>query len=263
MSRRTALAAALLVLLVAGCRKAPTAWREPLTGMEFVLVERGEFVMGSPLGEAGREAQETEHRVALGRDVYLGRTEVTQEQWTRVMGSNPSHFRACGEDCPVESVNWLEAHEFIDRLNRLTGETFRLPTEAEWEYACRAGATTPFHTGAGLTTEQANYAGHFPYPGSPAGAFRERPVPVRSFAPNAWGLYDMHGNVWEWCEDDHCPYELERVSDPLGRCASGRKVIRGGSWYFDANSARCALRYTHAPGDRGFSLGLRLARPAP
>jgi formylglycine-generating enzyme required for sulfatase activity len=252
-----------LLALPSCSRQSPSTWTEPFTGMEFVLVAAGDFVMGSPDSEVGREPQETLHRVVISRPFYLGRTEVTQVQWRRVMGSNPSHFQDCGDACPVETVNWFEAHEFVVRLERLTGQAFRLPTEAEWEYACRAGTSTPFHTGPNLTAEQANYAGHFPYPGFPPGVFRGRPTPVGRFSPNAWGFSDLHGNIWEWCADEHCPYDPATATDPLGHCGSGVKVIRGGSWAFDANSARCALRYTHAPADRGFSLGVRLVRPIP
>jgi formylglycine-generating enzyme required for sulfatase activity len=137
---------------------------------------------------------------------------------------------------------------------------YRLPTEAEWEYACRAGTTGPFSTGETLTTEQANYNGQFPYTGA-AGEFRQRPTPVGSFPSNRWGLSDMHGNVWEWTADWYGAY-AETASaniDPRGPQSGEKRVIRGGSWYFDANSARCALRYTHAPQDRGFSLGFRVA----
>ena len=216
--------------------------------------------MGSPPGERGREAEETAHSVTISRPFYLGATEVTQGQWERVMGSNPSHFRSCGPGCPVEEVSWYDVQAFIARLDSLTSRRFRLPTEAEWEYACRAGTTTPFSTGSDLTPEQANYdAEGSAHAASPV-AFRRSPAPVASFAANAFGLFDLHGNVWEWTSDDHCPYPGGPVADPVANCSSEEKVIRGGSWYFDRDSARCALRYTHRPQDRGPSLGFRLAR---
>ncbi len=238
----------------------PGFWTEPSTGMEFVLIPAGRFVMGSPHDEVGREAQEVQHEVEITRSFYLGRTEVTQQQWRQVMGENPSTFTECGPDCPVEEVNWLQASEFLDRLGAVNGEIFRLPTEAEWEYACRAGTTTAFHSGDVLSTDQANYDGDPPVAGFPGGIDRGRTLPVATFEPNAWGLHDMHGNVWEFTRDWHCPYQLDEVIDPLGRCDSGLRVIRGGSWHFGADSARCALRYTHTSIDRGPSLGFRALR---
>ena len=232
--------------------------------MEFVLVPPGDFLMGSPPAEPSREAQEVQHPVRISRAFYVGRYEVTQGQWQKVMGSNPSRFQKCGPDCPVERVNWHQIQTFVARLNeRSSLPPLRLPTEAEWEYACRAGTTTPFSTGKNLTTAEANYDGGGPYPGYPPGEFRQTPVKVGTFPPNAFGLYDLHGNVWEWTEDWHCPYPTGPATDPRGaKCATIFKVIRGGSWYFGADSARCALRYTHRPQDLGFSLGFRLVRDA-
>jgi formylglycine-generating enzyme required for sulfatase activity len=158
-------------------------------------------------------------------------------------------------------VSWFDVQRFLVRLSGLSGHRLRLPTEAEWEYACRAGTSGAFSTGAALSAEQANYDGRYPLPGGPAGRYRGAPVPVRSFAPNALGLYDMHGNVWEWCQDEFCPYPAGPAVDPVGRCGATLRVIRGGSWAFDADSARCALRYTHRPQDSGYSLGFRLVRP--
>jgi len=236
-------------------------WTEPITGISFVRIPPGEFWMGSPLDEPSREEQESRHRVHLPTAFYLGRFEVTQGQWRRVMGSQPSRATTCGASCPVESVSFVEIQEFLRRLNRLVPHgRFRLPTEAEWEYACRAGTTTAFSTGPTLTTDQANFDGRYPLDGQPKGRFRGGPTPVGSFSPNPWGLYDMHGNVWEWCADNHCPYPKTEVTNPVGRCDSGLRVIRGGSWAFGADSARCALRYTHHPQDRGPSLGFRVAR---
>jgi formylglycine-generating enzyme required for sulfatase activity len=228
----------------------------------MILVPAGSFEMGSPAAEAGRESQEAQHRVEITQPFYIGATEVTQAQWRAVMRSNPSWFAGCGPDCPVERVSWNDVQAFLAELQRSTGRPFRLPTEAEWEYSCRAGSTTPFHTGNGLSTDQANYDGEGPYAGAPPGSFRRSTTPVASFAPNAFGLHDMHGNVWEWTQDWHCPYPTASVRDQLGACRTPFKVIRGGSWYFDANSARCALRYTHRPRDSGFSIGFRIVMPA-
>lgn len=254
------LARAVLVasLLAVGCQAPVAIWTEPVTGIEFVRLPAGEFEMGSPESEVGHEAAERRHRVRFTHPLDFGRHEVTQGQWRRVMGENPSHFADCGPDCPVENVNALAIAEFLVRLHQLSGVSFRLPTEAEWEYACRAGTSSPFGTGATLSSAQANFDGRYPYGASAAGEFVGRPRPVGSYAPNAWGLFDLHGNVWEWCQDDFCPYPENAVSDPLGACASGLRVIRGGSWTFNGDSARCAVRYTHRPQDRGPSLGFRL-----
>lgn len=233
---------------------------EPTTQMRFVLVPAGDFVMGSPVSETGHQTDEQLHKVRISKPFYLGAREVTQREWTIVMGSNPSHFRTFGVDLPVEEVNWFDVHEFIRRLNERGEGHFRLPTEAEWEYACRAGSADAYAFGAQLSANDANYDGRYPLPGQRAGEYRGRPVAAGSLRPNRWGLYDMHGNVWEWCEDSFCPYTSTSAVDPLGACESNLKVIRGGSWYFNADSARCALRYTHRPQDRGFSLGFRVVR---
>jgi len=242
-----------------GCASPETSWVAASIDQEFVRIPAGSFMMGSPPDEAGREAQERLHEVTLSRPFYLAVTEVTQLQWEKVMGTNPSRFVAC-PDCPVE---WISAHEielFLARAGELEGVSFRLPTEAEWEYACRAGTRTVFGIGDEVGTDSANYDGHYPLAGQPVGEFRERTLSVASFPANAWGLFDMNGNVWEWTADPHCEYSAEHVIDPLGSCTTELRVIRGGSWVFGADSARCALRYTHRPQDVGPSLGFRLAR---
>jgi formylglycine-generating enzyme required for sulfatase activity len=223
--------------------------------MVFVRIAAGEFVMGSPPTEPGREPQERQHPVTISRPFWMGATEVTQAQWQRVMGSNPSRFHSADGTRPVEQVNWYEARTFLRRLSDHSNR-FRLPTEAEWEYACRAGTRTAYSNGAALTPRDAAIAVSSSQPLDQRGGTS----PVGTFAPNAWGLFDMHGNVWEWTEDEHCAYPSGASVDPLARCESGLKVIRGGSWYFAADSARCGLRYTHRPQDRGFSLGFRAVR---
>ena len=236
------------------------SWVDPRTGMTFVLVPAGRFVMGSPASESHREAQETRHEVAISHEFWLGAFEVTQDQWQTVMGTRPSRFDRISRDLPVENISWHEALAFLGRLTKQSADSvFRLPTEAEWEYACRAGSTTPYHTGTTLTPSQANIDGRHPDDASPSPA-RGRTVTVGSFPPNAWGLHDMHGNVWEWTADRHCPYPGMAVTDPRGDCDGLLRVIRGGSWRFRSDSARCALRYTHRPQDRGFSLGFRVVR---
>lgn len=199
---------------------APATWKEPVTGMEFVLI-------------GGR-----------ARSFYLGKFEVTQGEWRKVMGSNPSHFSACGDRCPVENVNFEDISRFVETLSSRSRASLRLPTESEWEFACRAGEKSESSSGKSLTLRDANIDD-----GSPG--VRGKTASVGSYAPNAWGLFDMHGNVWEWCSDW---YRAPRRGD------GGLKVIRGGSWHFDSESARCGLRYFHRPQDKGFSLGFRLAR---
>ncbi|HXO19458.1 MAG TPA: formylglycine-generating enzyme family protein [Thermoanaerobaculia bacterium] len=283
MSRKNAvLLLTVPLVLLSGCARtgaesdpAGRSWREPVTGMEFVLLPAGRFRMGSDPEEAARQPDEVPHEVEITRGFYLGRYEVTQGEWVRLMGSNPSHFRTCGPRCPVETVSYDDVQRYIRRLTQASGSgRFRLPTEAEWEYACRAGSRAPFSTGAKLTAGQANYDGRSPLAGTPAGRFLGRPAPVGSYQPNRWGLYDLHGNVWEWCEDWYGDYPAGPVRDPKGpprerarRLWDARggdwglkRVIRGGSWYFGEDSCRCALRYTHAPADKGFSLGFRLVR---
>jgi len=253
------IACAILCAAVVGAARQPS--RTTIPEPSVVEIPAGRFVMGSQSTEAGRGGDETPHEVMISRPFFLGRTEVTQEQWAAVMGTHPSHFANCGPRCPVESVNFFEIQQFIATLNARpeAALSYRLPTEAEWEYACRSGTTTPFWTGFNLTTDQANYNGRYPYGTSPPGVFRERPTPAGTFAPSPWGLSDMHGNVWEWTSDWYAPYPAGAQTDPRGPASGGKRVIRGGSWFFDANSTRCALRYTHAPADRGFSLGFRLA----
>lgn len=236
-------------------------WVDPVTGMRFVLLSQGTFTMGSPPGERWREAQEVPHEVTLSRPVHMGVHEVTQQQWHTVMGTRPSWFDGRDQRLPVENVTWFEVQQFVEQLTeRSDGSLFRLPTEAEWEFACRAGLATPYGTGSVLTAADANIDPRGPDDPSP----RQRDEGTRSvgsYAPNRWGLFDMHGNVWEWTADAHCPYAAGPQTDPRASCdASSLKVIRGGSWRFRADSARCALRHTHAPGDRGYSLGFRVVR---
>lgn len=260
---------AAVAILLAGCgcgRGAPeagTVWREPRTGMEFAYVPAGRYRIGSPPDEPGHESQESLHDVELGRGFWIARHEVTQAQWAAVMPPPRRGFARPDAEAPVENVDWYEATRLAELLSRsAAGERFRLPTEAEWEVACRAGTSTAYSTGDWLGSDQANYDGRYPLPGQPRGEFRDRTLAPGSFPPNAWGLHDLHGNVWEWTLDDHCPYPAGVARDPLGRCATGLKVIRGGSYLFNADSARCAVRYTHAPRDFGPSLGFRLVREA-
>jgi formylglycine-generating enzyme required for sulfatase activity len=239
---------------------------DAVSGMSFLELPPGRFTMGSATSEAGRNQDETLHDVTISKPFYIGQFEVTQQDWRAVMGTSPSTFKDCGARCPVESVTFEEVQQFVEKLNgrRPAGGPslrYRLPTEAEWEYACRAGTTGPFSSGENITTAQANYNGKFPYNAAAAGDYKQKPTPVGSFPLNPWGLADMHGNVWEWTADWYATYRDSSVDgiDPHGPPSGDKRVIRGGSWYFDANSSRCGLRYTHAPKDKGFSLGFRLA----
>jgi len=232
------------------------AARSTVSGIPLVHIPAGTFLMGSPGEEPGREADETLHRVTISRGFWLGATEVTQSQWTRIMGTNPSRFRGCAQ-CPVENVTWFDAQQFIEKLNSAQGGGFRLPTEAEWEYACRTGERAD---AARIDDAHANFDARYPLRGGRVGRYRGRPVTVASFPADRRGLYDMRGNVWEWCSDGYSAYPTGDAKDPVGPGTAPKKVIRGGSWYFDEAGSRCAARYAHDPADRGFSVGFRVAR---
>ena len=226
--------------------------------MEMLWVKPGTFEMGSPLSEKDRYDAETPHAVTLTQGFYLGKHEVTQSQWEKVMGSNPSHFK--GGDRPVEKVYWTVVTSFCNKLTaseraagRLpAGMTYQLPTEAQWEYACRGGTKTPFSFGDELTSDQANILG----------GPRET-TNVGQYAANPWGFHDMHGNVWEWCADWFGAYPTGAVRDPVGPAVGSNRVFRGGSWNLTAGSARSAIRFGIVPAFGDFDLGFRLSlRPA-
>lgn len=228
--------------------------------MEFVRIPGGTFRMGLHPDEPGDLRPTPVHPVEITRDYWLGRFEVTQAQWRTVMGGEPSHFSDCGDACPVEGVSWTEVREFLRRLQAETpGWVLRLPTEAEWEYACRAGEEGRYGAVDRLDPAAANFDSRIPFDGVSDTVFREGPVAVGSFPANPFGLHDLQGNVWEWVEDEYCPYPRGPGVDPRGRCGTDSIPIRGGSWYFSANAARCGRRYIHHREDRGFSLGFRVA----
>lgn len=213
---------------------------------QFVRIPAGTFLMGSPEGEEGRHADEKPHTVTLTKPFELMTTPVTQAMWEFVMGGNPSHFK--GPDLPVERVSWNDVQEFIGKFNGMLGVTsFRLPTEAEWEYACRAGTTSARY---GSLEDVAWYTGN-----SGSGTH-----PVGQKQPNAWGLYDMLGNVWEWCQDWYGSYPDGDTIDPKGPSSGSYRVYRGGSWSLVAWNVRAAYRPYFGPGFRGINLGFRLAR---
>jgi formylglycine-generating enzyme required for sulfatase activity len=216
--------------------------------LEMLLIPAGKFKMGSPASEKNRFDVETQHEVTITKPFYMGKYEVTQEQWEAVMGNNPSETK--GAKLPVTDVSWEDCQEFIKKLNAKTDGGYRLPTESEWEYACRAGTTTAYSFGDKITPKDANYYD----------SKIDKPVAVGSYKPNAFGLYDMHGNVWEWCDEDwHGEYPFA-VTDPKGPATGKLRVLRGGSFYVIESGARSSNRYVITPTDRFFDLGFRLAR---
>ncbi len=222
-------------------------------GMEFVPIAAGTFQMGSDASEA-YDDEKPVHRVTISKPFFLGKYEVTQEEWQAVMGDNPNNFK--GTRLPVETVSWEQAQEFVKRLNAREKTTkYRLPTEAEWEYAARAGTTTAYSFGNDVSHLK-NYAGYSDNAGGTT-------HPVGQKSPNAWGLHDMHGNVWEWVHDWYGWYTAATAVDPAGPAAGSRRVHRGGSWHHTAWHCRSAHRNGLAPGNRDGGLGLRLLREAP
>ncbi|MSQ94226.1 MAG: formylglycine-generating enzyme family protein [Gemmataceae bacterium] len=239
-------------------------------GMELVRIQPGTFLMGSPAGEANRSAIEAPHEVEISKPFYMGKFSVTQEQYLKVIGKNPSAFCAEGTSknsvmgldtkrFPVEMVSWVEAKEYCRKLTQLeraagritASMEYTLPTEAEWEYACRAGTRTTFNCGPTLSVESANHGERK----------LQRPMDVGSFKPNAWGLYDMHGNVCQWCEDWYDPkyYPVSRRQDPQGGQGNIR-VLRGGSWIYSPNDCRAANRDGIGANHHGHSIGFRVVR---
>ena len=229
----------------------------------FRWCEPGTFLMGSPEDEPERESwetgNETQHPVTLTRGFWIAETPVTQALWEIFMGDNPSRFK--GAEFPVDSVSWDDAQRFINKLNGIKPELqLCLPTEAQWEYACRARTTTPFYFGENITTDQVNYNGRNPYNDGRQGEYRRRTVEVKSLPPNAWGLYQMHGNVYEWCQDWYATqYPSQPVTDPQGAVSGTLRVLRGGSWFNDGRYCRSARRNHAAPADRYSPIGFRLS----
>jgi hypothetical protein len=215
-------------------------------------IEPGTFWMGSPDDEPERYDSEMRHRVTLTRGYWLADTACTQALWQEVMGSNPSTFHGDPQN-PVEEVSWNDVTGlFLSKLNELVpGLNLQLPTEAQWEYACRAGTDTPFSFGQQITPEQVNYDGNHPYNGGKKGQNRRQTVSVKALSANDWGLYQMHGNVWEWCADQD--YSQREAKAPL-------RVMRGGSWSDSGSDCRSAVSIWSKPDDRRYFYGFRLAR---
>jgi sulfatase modifying factor 1 len=240
--------------------KDPPKPPEPYTntlGMKFAWIPPGTFMMGSPKEEKERIDNETQHKVTLTKGFYMGVYTVTQEQWQEVMGNNPSVFKG-EKNLPVEMVSWDDCQEFIKKLRGKDKKVYRLPTEAEWEYACRAETKTPFHFGELISTDQANYNGDFTYGDGKKGVDRKKTTPVGSLPANAWGLHDMHGNVFQWCQDWNGDYPQKDVVDPQGPEKGNSRVLRGGSWFFDPLHCRSAFRDWTVPGIRRSVYGLRV-----
>jgi formylglycine-generating enzyme required for sulfatase activity len=239
--------------------------------LELVKIPGGRFQMGAPKGEARSDDDERPQHLVTVPEFWLGKYPVTQAQYQAVMGKNPSHFTDDGANRPVERVIWDDAVAFCQALSQRTGRVYRLPSEAEWEYACRAGTTTPFYFGPTITTDLANYRGTdlqyqgTTYPGhygqGPKGIFREQTTPVGQFPPNALGMYDLHGNIWEWCQDVwHDSYDAA-PTDGSAWLTGGdqdRRVLRGGSWGSAPEFCRSAIRDRDAPGLTNGGVGFRV-----
>jgi formylglycine-generating enzyme required for sulfatase activity len=218
----------------------------PATGAQFVLIPPGTFM-------EGEEGSASSHRITISSPFYMQTTEVTQGQWKKIMGSNPSRFMECGDGCPVENVSWFMAQAFIRKLNQAEKTNkYRLPTEAEWEYSCRAGMKTKYSFGDGVDGLP-DYAW---YNKNSAG----RMHPVARKKPNAWGLYDMHGNAWEWCTDWQDDYPAGAATDPKGPVSGQHRVMRGGSWANNSTTLTCAFRGQEYPVIRISDIGFRLVR---
>ena len=239
-------------------------------GLEMVAIPGGTFIMGSPESELGNHSNESpQHRVNIA-PFFMGKYPITQAQWRVVAGfpqvtqklePNPSLFK--GDNLPVEKVSWYDCVEFCERLSKKTGRLYRLPSEAEWEYACRAGTTTPFHFGDTITPDLANYNGNYTYGAASKGEYRERTTSVGSFQiANNFGLYDMHGNVWEWCadswEDNYNVYRGVGTIDTVESDNNKPRLLRGGSWGNGVTYCRRAVRNWSVPVSRYDAVGFRL-----
>ncbi|MEL7086228.1 MAG: formylglycine-generating enzyme family protein [Cyanobacteria bacterium J06597_1] len=236
--------------------------------LDMVSIAPANFWMGASHSEFRRKPVESPRRRVRVSPFLISKYPITQSQWTAVatlpairrdLSTNPSHFQ--GRDRPVESVSWLDAVEFCDRLSQHSGRRFQLPTEAQWEYACRAGTQTPFHTGETIASQFANYVGTSIYKAEPAGDYLRSTAPVGSYKPNAFGLHDMHGNVWEWCADTwHRNYRNSPKNQRI--VASNRqpqlRAIRGGSWLDSPDKTRSASRSKYLETDLNRTIGFRV-----
>lgn len=255
--------------------KPAETWQEPLTGMKFVKIPGGCFLMGQSQEELRLLKREIshddyekyyadelpQHKVCLD-EFWMGIHEVTQNEWQKVMGFNPAVFQE-SPDYPVDMVSWDDAQLFADKLNGLNNSSqFRLPTEAEWEYAARAGTTTLYHTGDTITGSQANFNGTFPFAMNLRDQYRKSPTAVGTFPANAFGLYDMHGNAWEWCGDWYQSdyYKKSPSQNPPGPLTGQMRVLRGGSWFRYSGHIRAATRYKNKASGQYADTGFRLVK---
>ncbi|MBY0525379.1 MAG: SUMF1/EgtB/PvdO family nonheme iron enzyme [Gemmataceae bacterium] len=258
---RRALERQMTSLLARGVAPVGPFWTNSI-GMRFAWVAPGTFQMGSSPDEADRRENERPHQVTVGRGFFMGVHPVTQAQWRAVMDCEPSRFR--GDDRPVECISWEDCQDFCKQLARkdaLAAEfpsPYRLPTEIEWEYACRAGTTTPFAFGDSLSANQAAVHSNFPIVQGQGDASGPGTLPVGRFLANAWGLTDMHGNVFEWCADALAPYPGARTPEPLAKATESVRVLRGGSWHSLAARCRSACRGWALQGYRGSDVGCRV-----
>jgi formylglycine-generating enzyme required for sulfatase activity len=230
--------------------------------LDLVKIPPGQFMMGSPDDEPGRLDSEGPQHQVLVPEFWMGKYPVTQAQYKAVTGQNPSRFAEDGANRPVEQISWHKAVEFCEKIAEQTGTAFRLPSEAEWEYACRAGTTTPFHFGETITSDLANYQESTTYRQETAGLYRKETTPVGSFGiANAFGLYDMHGNVWEWCQDVWHDNYSNAPTDGSAWSEGGnqeRRVLRGGSWFNGPRYCRSAVRSYNTPANRDDDIGFRV-----
>ena len=240
----------------------------PATVTNMIFICPGSFTMGSPKSEVGHDSTEApQTEVTLAHGFWMGRYEVTQEEYVAITGTNVSWF-AYGPKFPIDSVSWILATNYCYQLTQRertarrlpAGYVYRLPTEAEWEYACRAGTTTPFGIadGANVSSQVANFDGSFPYGGAPSAQYLGRTTPAGSYLPNAWGLYDMHGNVWEWCQDWYGAYPGGDVTDPKGPPTGSEHVLRGGGYSSLGQGCRSAVRDHRRPGYSNILCGFRI-----
>ncbi|MBS3026402.1 MAG: SUMF1/EgtB/PvdO family nonheme iron enzyme [Dolichospermum sp. DET50] len=212
--------------------------------LDMVEIPGGTFIMGSPTSEENRSSSESPQHQVTVPSFYMGKYELTQAQYQAIIGTNPSNFK--GDNRPVQRVSWNDAVAFCEKLSQKTGKNYRLPSEAEWEYACRAGTTTPFYFGESITPDLVNYNGNYTYASVPKGQNRQQTTDVGTFPPNSFGLYDMHGNVWEWCQDDYRNDYINAPTDGSALTSLGvrRKILRGGSWNYIPGYCRSAFRYS-------------------
>jgi eukaryotic-like serine/threonine-protein kinase len=231
--------------------------------LKMVKIPAGKFMMGSPANEEERSEDESPQHQVKVPEFYLGQTLVTQGQWQALMGSNPSNFKG-NNNLPVDSVSWLNAMDFCEKLSQKTGHTYRLPSEAEWEYACRAGTTTPFAFGETITPAVVNYDGNYTYGKAAKGEYRQKTTVVGSFPANLFGLYDMHGNLWEWCLDEwsdnyqNAPNDGSAKGDLTSRDKKKMRVLRGGSWSYNPDYGRSANRFRDKSDLQGNIFGFRV-----